>query len=55
MFNLGYRRKVNDKLSLRLNVYNLFDEEYLSVLNNGGSRLVLGTPRSAMLTANYKF
>lgn len=50
---VGYQ--VNDKLSLRLNVYNLFDEEYLSVLNNGGSRLVLGTPRSAMLTANYKF
>ncbi|AOS79007.1 TonB-dependent receptor [Hydrogenophaga sp. PBC] len=50
---LGYQ--INDKVSLRLNVYNLFDEEYLSVLNNGGSRLALGTPRSAMLTANFKF
>ena len=50
---LGYQ--INDKVSLRLNVYNLFDEEYLSVLNNGGSRLTLGVPRSAMLTANFKF
>jgi catecholate siderophore receptor len=44
-----------DKVSLRLNIYNLFDKEYLSVLNNGGSRLALGAPRSAALTANVKF
>ncbi|MGE0097295.1 MAG: TonB-dependent siderophore receptor [Hydrogenophaga sp.] len=47
--------QVNPRLSLRLNVYNLFDKEYLSVLNNGGSRLALGAPRSAAITANYKF
>lgn len=47
--------QVNPKLSFRLNVYNLFDKEYLSVLNNGGSRLALGAPRSAAVTANYKF
>ncbi|MDR7094212.1 catecholate siderophore receptor Fiu [Hydrogenophaga laconesensis] len=45
----------SDKVSVRLNVYNLFDKEYLSVLNNGGSRLALGAPRSAALTANFKF
>ena len=50
---VGYQ--VNDKVSLRLNIYNLFDEDYLNVLNNGGSRLSLGVPRSAMLTANFKF
>ena len=44
-----------DKVSVRLNVYNLFDKEYLSVLNNGGSRLALGAPRSAAVTANVKF
>lgn len=44
-----------DKVSVRLNIYNLFDKEYLSVLNNGGSRLALGAPRSAALTANVKF
>lgn len=47
--------QLTDKVNLRLNVYNLFDEEYLTVLNNGGSRLALGAPRSAMLTANFKF
>ena len=45
----------SDKVSVRLNVYNLFDKEYLSVLNNGGSRLALGAPRSAAVTANFKF
>lgn len=44
-----------DKVSLRLNVYNLFDKEYLMTLNNGGGRLALGAPRSAALTANVKF
>lgn len=47
--------QVNPKLSLQLNVYNLFDEEYLMTVNNGGGRLALGSPRSATLTANYKF
>ncbi len=47
--------QINPKLSLQLNIYNLFDEEYLMALNNGGGRLALGAPRSATLTANYKF
>lgn len=49
------RYQVNPKLSLQLNIYNLFDEEYLMTLNNGGGRLALGAPRSATFTANYKF
>lgn len=44
-----------DKVSVRLNIYNLFDKEYLTVLNNGGSRLALGLQRSAAVTANVKF
>jgi catecholate siderophore receptor len=44
-----------DKVSVRLNIYNLFDKEYISVLNNGGSRVSLGLPRSAAVTANVKF
>ncbi len=44
-----------NKVSLRLNVYNLFDKDYISVLNNGGNRVSLGAPRSAALTANIKF
>lgn len=46
---------VNKNLDLRLNVYNLFDKEYIETLNNGGSRVRLGLPRSAMLTAELKF
>lgn len=45
----------NKNASVNLNVYNLADKEYISALNNGGSRFVLGQPRSAALTFNYKF
>lgn len=46
---------INDSASVNLNVYNLADEDYIGTLNNGGGRLVLGQPRSAALTLNYKF
>ncbi len=47
--------QINDKASIRLNLYNLFDKTYLSTLNNGGGRLALGAPRSAAVTANFMF
>lgn len=47
--------RVNDNLNLRLNLYNLFDEEYIETLNNGGSRVRMGTPLSAMLTSELSF
>lgn len=47
--------RISDAVHLQLNIYNLFDKEYISVLNNGGSRLALGAPRSATVTANFKF
>jgi len=47
--------KLNRNVNLRLNVYNLFDEEYISTLNNSGARMVLGAPRSASLTAEFLF
>jgi catecholate siderophore receptor len=31
------------------------DKFYLARVNNGGNRMVLGTPRSALLSANFKF
>lgn len=46
--------QVNDNLALRLNLYNLFDEEYYEV-NNGGTRVRYGEPRSALLTADLSF
>ena len=46
---------LNKNASVNLNVYNLADKEYISTLNNGGGRVILGQPRSAALTFNYKF
>lgn len=47
--------KVSKNTNLRLNMYNVFDEEYLSTLNNGGSRMTLGVPVSAAITAEFSF
>ena len=50
---LGY--EINKNLSLQLNLYNLFDKEYLAAVNSGRSRYTPGAPRSALLTANLQF
>lgn len=42
-------------LELRLNLYNLLDEDYVAAINKSGYRYTPGTPRSAMLTASYRF
>lgn len=47
--------RVNKNVSLQLNVTNLFDKDYMSSLNNGGGRLVLGAPRAVTLMANIGF
>lgn len=47
--------RLNKNVNLRLNVYNLFDKEYIESLNNSGARARLGTPRSAMLTTEFTF
>ena len=39
--------KVNQNINLRLNVYNLTDEEYIETLNNGGSRVRMGQVRGS--------
>ena len=46
---------VNDRLTLRLNVSNLLDEEYVASINKSGYRYTPGAPRSALLTANFRF
>ncbi len=46
---------VNENISLQLNVQNLTDKFYLASLNNGGSRFVLGTPRTILLSGTLKF
>jgi catecholate siderophore receptor len=47
--------KINDKVSLQLNGYNLTDELYVASLNNSGARYSPGAPRSALLTVNFEF
>jgi len=50
---IGY--KVSKNVDLRLNVYNIGDEKYVSAINKSGYRYTPGTPRSASLTANVRF
>lgn len=46
---------VGDRLILRLNVNNVFDEFYLQSLNNNANRYNPGTPRSFLLSADIRF
>jgi len=45
----------NENFDLRLNLYNLFDKEYVAAINKSGYRYIPGTPRTALLTANFRF
>ncbi|WP_035592208.1 MULTISPECIES: catecholate siderophore receptor Fiu [Hyphomonas] len=49
------RYQFTERLALQLNVYNLFDEDYISTLNNSGARLTPGQPTSAYLSLNVRF
>ncbi|MEO6800711.1 MAG: catecholate siderophore receptor Fiu [Rhodanobacter sp.] len=46
---------VNKHLALQLNLYNLFDKDYVASINKSGYRYIPGVSRSAMLTANFTF
>ncbi len=46
---------VNKHLDLQLNLYNLADEDYIASINKSGYRYTPGNPRSASLTANFRF
>ncbi|MBP6344026.1 MAG: TonB-dependent receptor, partial [Candidatus Omnitrophica bacterium] len=45
--------KINKDLTLRLNVYNLGDAEYIGSV--GGGHFIPGAGRSATLTTEFKF
>lgn len=47
--------RVSKLVNLQLNVANVADKVYMQALNNGGSRLFLGAPRSATVTARFSF
>ena len=46
---------VNDSLTLRLNGYNLFDKQYVASINKSGYRYTPGTPRTFLLSADFRF
>ncbi|MDM0075597.1 catecholate siderophore receptor Fiu [Variovorax sp. J2P1-59] len=47
--------RVSKNVELQLNIFNLFDEEYVAAINKSGYRYTPGIPRSARLTANFAF
>lgn len=47
--------QLSKNVALQLNLYNVFDKFYLSTLNNGGSRFVIGAPRLAKATVAFQF
>jgi catecholate siderophore receptor len=47
--------RVNRYLDVQLNVYNLFDKQYVAAINKSGYRYTPGAPRAASLTANLHF
>lgn len=47
--------RVNKNLDIQLNVFNLFDKDYVAAINKSGYRYFPGITRSARLTANFKF
>ncbi|HEX8295336.1 MAG TPA: TonB-dependent receptor, partial [Chthoniobacteraceae bacterium] len=52
-FDAMLKYKVTENIDLRVNVYNLADEEYLDSI--GGGHVVPGAGRSATVTASFHF
>ncbi|MFT3815409.1 MAG: catecholate siderophore receptor Fiu [Acidovorax sp.] len=47
--------RVNKNVDIQLNLFNLFDKEYVAAINKSGYRYFPGVPRSVRLTANFHF
>jgi len=46
---------VNENLVIRLNAYNLFDKEYVAAINKSGYRYTPGTPRTFVISTDFRF
>ncbi|HET6631177.1 MAG TPA: catecholate siderophore receptor Fiu [Rhodanobacteraceae bacterium] len=46
---------VSPNVTLQLNLYNLFDKEYVAAINKSGYRYTPGAPRSFLLSARVEF
>ena len=49
------RYDVNDRLSVTLNVQNVFDRKYIAAMSGWWNSGMYGAPRSAQVTARYRF
>jgi len=47
--------QVSERLTLRLNAYNLFDKRYVASINKSGYRYTPGAPRTFVLSADFAF
>jgi len=47
--------RVNDKFTVRVNAYNLLDRKYVASINKSGYRYSPGTPRTFLLSLDYRF
>ncbi len=55
LFNLLASYPVSKNVTLRFNIANIFDREFLQSFNNNGARFAPGAPRSYLLSADFKF
>ena len=46
---------LNRHVDLQLNLYNLFDHDYVAAINKSGYRYTPGTPRPVLFSANIRF
>lgn len=47
--------RINKNADIQLNLYNLFDKDYVAAINKSGYRYFPGIPRSVRVTANFRF
>ncbi|MES2534198.1 MAG: catecholate siderophore receptor Fiu [Pseudomonadota bacterium] len=47
--------RINKNVEIQLNIFNLFDKDYVAAINKSGYRYTPGIERSARLTANFTF
>ncbi len=50
---LGY--SITENIRLRVNAYNLFDEDYVAAINKSGYRYTPGTPQTFLFSADFNF
>ena len=55
MYDAYATYKFTKQTQVRLNVYNVFDEEYISQLAEGGGQAIPGKGRQAILTVRHDF